>query len=70
MTRALAQRHAKPESTGRAEDLTDEDLLEQFLNGDAYASQEAFRSWCSFNTCRQVPSTIGPCRATSNRNAS
>ncbi len=70
MTRALAQRHAKPESTGRAEDLTDEDLLEQFLNGDAYVSQEAFR----LLVARHGPMVLGTCRHVLNehhdRNAS
>jgi RNA polymerase sigma factor (sigma-70 family) len=58
MSRALAQRYAKLESTGRAEDLTDEDLLEQFLNGDVYASQDAFRSLVA----RHGPMVLGTCR--------
>jgi RNA polymerase sigma factor (sigma-70 family) len=58
MTRALAQRPAKQESTGHVDDLTDEDLLEQFLNGDPYGSQEAFRSL----VVRHGPMVLGTCR--------
>lgn len=58
MTRALAQRHARQESTGQAEELTDEELLEQFLNGDAFASQDAFRSLVA----RHGPMVLGTCR--------
>jgi RNA polymerase sigma factor (sigma-70 family) len=58
MASALAQRYPKQDSTGRAEDLSDEDLLERFLNGDAYASQEAFRSL----VVRHGPMVLGTCR--------
>jgi RNA polymerase sigma factor (sigma-70 family) len=58
MTRALAQRHARQEATGQAYDLTDEELLDQFLNGDAFASQDAFRSLVA----RHGPMVLGTCR--------
>jgi RNA polymerase sigma factor (sigma-70 family) len=58
MTRALAQRHTKQDSTGRAEGLTDEELLDQFLNGDSYASQDAFQSL----VVRHGPMVLGTCR--------
>ena len=38
----VAERHTK-QSDGIADELSDEDLLEQFLNGEESESQEAFR---------------------------
>src|SRR5271157_5720848 len=58
MTRMLANRKITQEFSEGAEDLSDENLLDQFLSGEQSESQEAFRSLVE----RHGPMVLGVCR--------
>jgi RNA polymerase sigma factor (sigma-70 family) len=58
MASAFAPGRAKQDLQSRAEELSDEDLLEQFLSGEGTDSQEAFRSL----VVRHGPMVLGICR--------
>ncbi len=58
MVAAIAQRYARQETTLRAVDDSDEELLELFLSGEKVESQEAFRSLVA----RHGPMVLGTCR--------
>jgi RNA polymerase sigma factor (sigma-70 family) len=58
MASALAQRHSRHIVKGRAEDLPDDTLLEQFLHGGETDAQEAFRAL----VVRHGPMVLGICR--------
>jgi RNA polymerase sigma factor (sigma-70 family) len=58
MASALAERHTKHGVKVFADDLPDEDLLEQFLNAEESESQEAFRALVE----RHGPMVLGICR--------
>jgi RNA polymerase sigma factor (sigma-70 family) len=58
MARVLAEKRLKPDMKVPVEDLSDEDLLERFLKGDGFESQEAFRTL----VVRHGPMVLGVCR--------
>jgi RNA polymerase sigma factor (sigma-70 family) len=63
MTRMLRTRDVRPESRQTAEDLSDENLLDQFLSSDQAESEEAFRALVD----RHGPMVLGVCRHVLNR---
>ena len=63
MTRMLRTRDVRPESSQTAEELSDENLLDQFLSSDQAESEEAFRTLVD----RHGPMVLGVCRHVLNR---
>jgi RNA polymerase sigma factor (sigma-70 family) len=63
MVGGIAERASRSESSATAEGITDEDLLAQFLDAEAVASQEAFRILVG----RHGPRVLGICRHILNR---
>jgi RNA polymerase sigma factor (sigma-70 family) len=58
MTRMLTKRDVRQASSQSAEELSDEDLLNQFLSGERSESQDAFRALVD----RHGPMVLGVCR--------
>jgi RNA polymerase sigma factor (sigma-70 family) len=58
MASTLAKRLIKHEGVSRADEMSDEGLLEQFLSGEGLESQEAFRAL----VVRHGPMVLGICR--------
>jgi RNA polymerase sigma factor (sigma-70 family) len=58
MASAMVQRHALRDLGERSDDLSDENLLELFISGEDYESQEAFRAVI----VRHGPMVLGICR--------
>jgi RNA polymerase sigma factor (sigma-70 family) len=58
MASVLAKKHVRDDLKVLVEELSDEDLLERFLDGEGFESQEAFRTL----VVRHEPMVLGVCR--------